>query len=136
MAKHLTQDDVRRVAQLLQSWKFKLTWDLLVEACNKTYDLKTTRQALSRNKQIKEEFGIRKRSLKTGVEHSPRPNDINTAHARIERLLGRVKELEQQNERYRETFIRWQYNAESRGVTKNQLEAPMVAPSFGSEKNI
>lgn len=136
MARHLTDDDVRRITDLLKNWKFELTWDLLVKACSNILDIKTTRQALDRKVEIKEEFGIRKRSLKTGVDETARPNSINAAHDRINRLTQRVQELESQNTRYREMFKLWQYNAESRGIGKDILERPMPKPSFDSEDNI
>jgi hypothetical protein len=136
MAKHLTQDDVRRVVGLIKIWKFELTWDLLVDTCNEVYNITTTRQALARKTEIKEEFLIRKKALKTGVDESPRPNDINSAHARINKLVSRVKELEEQNSIYREKFIRWQYNAESHGIGKDKLDRPLPKPSFDSENNI
>lgn len=136
MARHLTPDDVRRIVNLLKSWKFDLTWSLLVEACSASLDIQTTRQALSRKAEIKEEFNIRKRSLKTGVEESARPNSINAAHDRINRLTQRVKELEEQNARYREIFVRWQYNAEARGLRKDLLDRPIPKPSFDSDSNL
>lgn len=136
MARHLNADDVRRIVNLLKNWKFDLTWDLLVQACSNKLDIQTTRQALNRKAEIKEEFRIRKRSLKTGIDETPRPNSINTAHDRINRLNRRVKELEAQNMHYREMFIRWQYNAESRGIGKDLLDRPMPKPSFDSEDNI
>jgi len=136
MARHLTSDDVRRIVNLLKSWKFDLTWNLLVEACRTSLGIETTRQALARKAEIKEEFGIRKRSLKKGVDETSRPNSINAAHDRINRLTQRVKELEEQNARYREMFVRWQYNAEAQGVRKDVLERPIPKPSFDSEDNI
>lgn len=136
MAKHLTDDDVRRIVNLLKSWKFDLTWNLLVKGCSESLDINTTRQALSRKAEIKEEFNIRKRSLKTGIDETARPNSINAAHDRINRLTRRVKELEEQNARYREMFRRWQYNAEARGIGKEILERPMPVPSFDSEHNL
>ena len=108
----------------------------MVKACSNILDIKTTRQALDRKVEIKEEFGIRKRSLKTGVDETARPNSINAAHDRINRLTQRVQELESQNTRYREMFKLWQYNAESRGIGKDILERPMPKPSFDSEDNI
>jgi hypothetical protein len=136
MARHLTEDDVRRIVNLLKNWKFDLTWDLLVKACSVTLDIQTTRQALNRKAEIKEEFGVRKRSLKTGVDETSRPNSINAAHDRINRLTQRNQELEAQNMRYREIFKRWQYNAETRGVGKDVLDRPLPKPSFDSEHNI
>ena len=136
MAKHLTDSDVVEIVELLQSWKFKLTWELLVQACEKSLGLTTTRQALNRKAQIKEEFDIRKRALKTGVDDTPKPNSIQQAHARIARLLKRNKELEEQNALYREKFLRWQFNAERYGVGKEQLEKPLMRPDLGSDKNI
>ncbi|WP_269621318.1 hypothetical protein [Zhongshania sp. BJYM1] len=136
MARHLTEDDVRRIVNLLKNWKFDLTWDLLVKACSVSLDIQTTRQALNRKAEIKEEFGVRKRSLKTGVDETSRPNSINAAHDRINRLTQRSQELEAQNMRYREIFKRWQYNAEARGVGKDVLDRPLPKPSFDSEHNI
>lgn len=136
MAKHLTHKDVRDIVEILKNWKFELTWDLLVQACEHTLNITTTRQALSRKAEIKEEFKIRKQSLKTGVDETPRPNSINAAHDRINRLYQRVKELESQNERYREIFKRWQFNAEARGVSQDILNRPIPKPSFDSENNI
>lgn len=136
MAKHLTDNDVTEIVELLQSWKFKLTWDLLVEACEKSLGITTTRQALNRKVQIKEEFDIRKRALKTGIDDTPKPNSIQQAHAQIARLMQRNKELEEQNNLYREKFLKWQFNAERYGIGKDKLETPLRRPDLGSDKNI
>ncbi|MEQ5817686.1 hypothetical protein J3362_19385 [Marinobacter sp. NFXS11] len=136
MAKHLTEDEVQRILNLLRGWQGKLTWALLVRACETACGIKTTRQALDRRPEVKEEFQIRKRTLKTGLEETNRPNDLNTAHGRIQRLLTRIRELERQNEMYREQFIRWQYNAHNNNISKAKLDAPIPRPDLDSEHNI
>lgn len=133
MAKHLTEDEVQKVLTLVKGWQGKLTWDLLVDACAANCGIKTTRQALDRRPEVKDEFQIRKRTLKTGIEGTSRPNDLNTAQARIARLLTRVRELEEQNAIYREKFIRWQYNAHNYGISKQRLDAPIPKPDLDSE---
>ncbi len=133
MAKHLTEDEVQSVLSLLRGWQGKLTWDLLVRACEASCGINTTRQALDRRPEVKEEFQIRKRTLKTGIEESNRPNDLNSAQMRIQRLLTRVRELEEQNAIYREQFIRWQYNAHNYNISKEKLDAPIPKPDLDSE---
>jgi len=136
MSKHITQNEIKDIVNLLRSWQFKLSWDLLIKACSENLGIDTTRQALSRKAEIKEEFNIRKRALKTGVDESPRPNSINQAHQKIARLQKRANELEVQNNLYREMFLRWQFNAERHGVTKQMLDRPLAKPILDAEHNI
>lgn len=127
MARHLTETDVQRILALIESWKYDLKWDSLVKACEIDLGIKTTRQALNRKVQIKDAFQTYKKTKKLDLSDvgAARPNDINTAHARIERLLERVKKLEYENRLLKEKFLTWQYNAEQRGMTEEALNRPI-----------
>lgn len=136
MARHLTQTDVKNIVIMLEKWSYELTWDLLVDACHSQLGIKTTRQALSRKQEIKDTFGITKSRLKVKGQHYARPNSINVAHQRIERLANEVNALRDANDFLIEKFVRWQYNALNRGVTLEELERPLPQQDFGNLKNI
>lgn len=127
MARHLTDDDVDRIIALINTWQYGLKWDSLVKACDDSLGIKTTRQALNRKDRIKEAFQRRKQSLKLDLSDTTaaRPNDINTAHERIERLMKKIQRLEAENQALKEKFLVWQYNAEQRGMTEESLNRPI-----------
>ncbi|WP_273210287.1 hypothetical protein [Marinobacter subterrani] len=135
MARHLTDIDVNRILALIDSWQYDLKWEALVKACEINLGIKTTRQALSRKQQIKEAFQTYKKTQKLDLSDvsAARPNDINTAHQRIERLLKRIEKLEYENRLLKEKFLVWQYNAEQRGVTEEMLHRPI--PRHGKGDN-
>ncbi|MFL1484786.1 hypothetical protein [Marinobacter sp. LN3S78] len=137
MAKHLTENDVNRILALIEGWKYDLKWDALVKACEISLGIKTTRQALNRKQQIKDAFQLYKRSQKLDLSGATaaRPNDINTAHARIEGLLGKIRKLEYENKALKEKFLTWQYNAEQRGMTQESLNRPIPRHDSGGEGN-
>ncbi len=136
MAKHLTQDDVKEVINLLNKWHYKLTWDLLVKACDEKLGLQTTRQALNRQRAVTEAFGLTKERLKVKGGHYARPNSINEAHKRIEGLASEADALRNANEFLIEKFARWQFNALARGMTMEELDRPLPQQDLGNLRNI
>lgn len=136
MARHLTQDDVKNIVSMLHKWAYELTWDLLVDACEKQLGIKTTRQALNRKQEIKETFGLTKKRLKVKGQNYARPNSINVAHQRIEGLANEVNALRNANNFLIEKFVRWQYNALNRGMTLEELERPLPQQDLGNLRNI
>ena len=110
MARHLTDDDVERILALIESWKYDLKWDALVKACEISLGIKTTRQALHRKQKIKDAFQMYRRTQKLDLSDSSaaRPNDINTAHQRIDGLVKKVQRLEYENAALKEKCLIWQ----------------------------
>jgi hypothetical protein len=127
MARHLTENDVNRILALIEGWQYDLKWSSLVKACEISLGINTTRQALNRKQQIKDAFQMYKRSQKLDLSDAaaPRPNDINTAHARIEGLLKKMQRVEYENKVLKEKFLTWQYNADQRGMTEESLNRPI-----------
>lgn len=127
MARHLTDHDVNRILALIESWQYDLKWDALVKACEISLGVKTTRQALNRKPQIKEAFQNYKKTQKLDLSDvtAARPNDINTAHQRIERLMKKIEKLEYENRVLKEKFLVWQYNADQREITEEMLNRPI-----------
>lgn len=136
MARHLTQDDVKKIVNMLHKWSYELTWDLLVKACEDELGITTTRQALNRKQEVKDTFGLTKKRLRVKGQHYARPNSINVAHQRIEALANENTALRNANDFLIEKFVRWQYNALNRGMTLEELDRPLPQQDLGNLKNI
>jgi hypothetical protein len=136
MARHLNQDDVRKIVNMLHKWSYELTWDLLVDSCKDQLDIATTRQALDRKQEIKETYGLTKKRLKVKGQNYARPNSINVAHQRIEALASELTALRNANNFFIEKFVRWEYNALNRGITLEELERPLPQQDHGNLRNI
>jgi hypothetical protein len=136
MARHLTQDDVKKIVNMLHKWSYELTWDLLVDACKNQLDIMTTRQALNRKQEIKETFGLTKKRLKVKGQNYVRPNSINVAHHRIEALANELNALRNANNFLIQKFVKWEYNALNRGMTLEELERPLPQQDHGNLRNI
>jgi len=112
MAKHLTLGDIDKVLELIDTWEYELTWNNLVSACEAKLDITTTRQALSRRERVKDAFNLRKKVIKSsGGQYYARPNSLDLAHQRLDRLAHENERLKLENKRLIERFIKWQYNA-------------------------
>lgn len=125
MAKHINEKDVRVIKGILDGWQGKLSWDLLVDAYENRTGYRPTRQALSRNDQIKDAFNDRKKSLTDKGSFRSRPQSLKLAADRIERQEATIQRLKNENELLLEKFMVWQYNANKRGVTEDQLNEPL-----------
>jgi len=121
MAKHIDKADVRKVKEILDGWDGKLTWEYLVDEFETRIGRAITRQALSRNADIRNAFNDRKTFLASGVSIKSKPQSLNSAAQSIDRLKAENMRLEKENERLLEMFLVWQYNAYKLGLSENQL---------------
>lgn len=125
MAKHLTEHDVQLFVGLLDGWEGKLTWDSLCDAGGKLIGSRPTRQTLNAHAVIKTAFNDKKQLLKSGFTPLKRPQSLAMAEQRIRRLEGENQRLQAENARLIEKFVRWQYNAQKRGISEDVLESPL-----------
>lgn len=136
MAKHLTLDDVEKIVALIDGFEYDLTWDHVVSQCEAKLGIKTTRQALSRRDRIKDAISLRKKTLKSnGGKYYARPNSLDLAHQRLDRLAQENERLKLENQRLIERFLKWQYNAALRGVTEAMLDRPLPATDLASDRS-
>ena len=135
MARHLTEHDIRVLIDFIDAWEGKLTWDGLCDAALEVFGFRPTRQTLNTHQAIKSAFLAKKKHLKTGVLPSKRPVSLSMAEQRIRKLEGEVERYKFENEQLIEQFIRWQYNAQKRGVSKAMLDEHLpVIDRDSSEK--
>jgi len=127
MGPHLTEKDVARIKKLIEEWSEpKLTWPLLVEACEKKFGIVRSRQALAKPTVLYEAFTDRKAALKAPTEKAGWIKDINEANERIEKLTEDNQRLKFVNQKLLEKFKIWQANADMYGVTQAKLNQPLV----------
>ncbi len=128
MKKHLTDNKIDAIVEIIDGWTDRLTWELLVNKIAAKFG-RYTRQALDKHARISDAFTERKKFLRSGHKRS-------TAHLselakksveRIERLEAENRRLRAENNSLLEQFVRWQYNAAARGMTAEQINAALPA---------
>ena len=122
MARHLTEHDIQVLIDLIDAWSGKLTWDGLCDKGGELLGFRPTRQTLNSHRAVKSAFDNKKTQQKNGVVPSKRPQSLAIAEQRIHKLESESARLTSENDRLIEQFIRWQYNAQKRGVTKAMLD--------------
>jgi len=122
----LSVNDVNSIKKLIQGWTSnKLTWELLVIACENELNIKTTRKTLLTRETITTTMKVRKSELKAPSQVPIQFSDIHRANDRIVRLSKRVSELEAAQEVLLDQFSRWAYNADAHGLNEDILNQPI-----------
>lgn len=125
----ITEENLEDILLLINTWDSKLTWDLL---CHKVAELLNVRsierQSLANYPDIQKAFSKRKQKIKEQEAAIPEKNvTIDYLKKQVNNLKAQVQRLEEINDRYKKTFIIWQYNAYMKGMTENDLNKPLVA---------
>ena len=129
MAKHLNDDDVKSIANLIRDWsKDKLTWGNLCRKCEELFGVTATRQTLFAHKKIREAYSARKRHISRDGVRTPMPSSLAFAAGRLARQQALIEELQERNDRLLEQFVKWEYNAYKRGISIDELneELPRI----------
>jgi hypothetical protein len=107
-----------------------LSWNSLIEAIDERTRVRYTRQALNNHERIKLAFSVRREALKA----TRGPTRVATAtpeHAALLQINARrgaeIERLKAENARLLEQFVRWAYNANTRGVSEEVLNRPLPA---------
>lgn len=126
MAKHLDKKDIMAIVNLIRGWpEEKLTWSAICEAAEPLVGKSPTRQSLNAHEAIVTAYQTKKEALKSRGPQKPRPASLNIAAARISNLESEIEELKMENERYKQQFVVWQYNAYKHGLKEHQLNQSM-----------
>lgn len=132
-AKNLDDAGIKEIVEILDGWSEKLTWDLLIDAINFRTHNEYTRQTLHKHERIRNAFDLRKIALADGdtTVRSVRSPELQKALERIARLEVETKRMESENTQLLEQFVRWAYNAHTRGLDSNFLNRPLPPVSRG-----
>jgi uncharacterized protein (UPF0335 family) len=132
-ARNLDDAGIKEIVEILDGWSEKLTWDLLIEAINFRTHNEYTRQTLHKHERIRNAFDLRKIALADGdvTIRSVRSPELQKALERIARLEVEAKRIESENTQLLEQFVRWAYNAHTRGLDSNFLNRPLPPVNRG-----
>lgn len=129
MARHLTDDDISNVVEILDDWPSdtKLTWDRLVDAVESELGFRVTRQTLQGKARVKLAFHEVKQIFSGAVREvsAPTPPSLKVASERIARQQRTIERLEKENHQLLEQFHTWLYNADKHNITIEQLSEPL-----------
>jgi hypothetical protein len=133
LARHLNARDVESIVSLIQGWSdTKLTWDAICEAAESLVGKKPTRQSLNSHEEIVSAYKVVKKGLKEAGPKNPRPSSLKSAADRIAKLERERDQVKEENRRYKQQFVLWQYNAYKYGMKEYQLNEPL--PSIDRER--
>lgn len=131
-APDLTDERIQAVIEILDSWKGKLTWDLLLKTAEVKIGIAYSRFTFAEYPTIANAFALRKKALSgtSKVEPSlPRDEQVRAALEQVARYRIKVDRLEAENQLLLEQFVTWAINAERSGVTMAKLNAPLPKPN-------
>ena len=117
----LTPARIEGIADIIRTWRGRLTWRRLCEEIERQSHASYTRQALDRHLQIKTAYNLRR-----GSGASPdQTENPSRSEERLQKLRLQVKELEKIQQNLLERFARWSVNAAQRGLDEDYLDRPL-----------
>jgi len=135
-SKNLGYAEIKQIAEILDGWSGKLTWELLIDAIELRMFSRYTRQALYKHERIRHAFELKKNELsevRNDVKRVASPQ-LQIALDRIARLESENRRLESENNLLLEQFSRWAYNAHTRGLDHEFLNRPLPSVNRGQTK--
>lgn len=124
MAKHLNRSEIKAIKNIILTWDGKITWSDLCESVYKNLNRTITRQSLSAHDEVVEAYRTKKNSSNLKKFGLKKPANLTIAAQQIINLKAENEMLKKQNNRYKEQFSYWQYNAYRHGLTMEQLNRP------------
>ena len=128
----ITADTLPVALHLLDKWTGKLTWSLYAEKLAMTLGVDSiSRHTLFMYSEIVQAFNLKKDQLRDNANMATVVGDvtIDMLLQEIATLEAKLKRLEDKNEKYKEKFVRWQYNIYMMpGVNFEKLEKELDSP--------
>ncbi|PTB91946.1 hypothetical protein C9993_11650 [Marinobacter sp. Z-F4-2] len=123
---YLTDKDEKRIIRLIEEWSEpKLTWPLLVKACEEKLGIVRVRQSLMKLPAVDMAMKNRKAALKAPTLKPGWVSDIHEANERIEKLTNDNQKLMSALRDMHARFVIWQANADMHGLTESMLNQPL-----------
>ena len=138
-APDLTPEILQDVMDILDGWKGKLTWPLLLDAVKQKTGILYSRFTFAEYPAVANAFGLKKDTLRgtwTAAPSVPRDEKVKAALEQAERYKAKAERLEQQNKLLLEQFVTWAHNAERGGVTMDKLNKPLPKPPRDRSKGV
>lgn len=118
---NLTPQRIGTIIDIIHSWEGRLTWPALIKTVAGTMHSTYTRQALFKQERIRVAYDAYRASNTDSAGGRPVPAAIKASLERIKRLELENAELKMREALLMEQFVRWAYNASTRGLSENFL---------------
>lgn len=138
-APDLTQEHIVTVLDTLDTWRGKLTWDLLLGKLEAVWGHRYSRFTLASYAEVANAFAHRKDALRGTLPVSrgtPTDERVRAAMEQAERFKAKAERLEAENKLLLEQFVTWAHNAEKKGVTMDMLNMPLPKPDRDRSKGV
>lgn len=133
----LTDEIIREVIDLLDTWQGKLTWSLLLDSVKDKTGFEYSRFTFADYPIVANAFSLRKKALSGSWKpksNQSRDEHVKAALDQVARYRAKVERLEQENQLLIEQFVTWAINAERKGVTIAMLSSPLLKPGRDRSK--
>lgn len=118
---NLTPEKIAVIVEVIRSWDGRLTWPGLVKEVFEKTGATYTRQALYKHESIRIAYETYRESGREIEQGRPLPIALQASAERVRRLETENAELRKREALLMEQFIRWAYNASTRGLTEDFL---------------
>lgn len=118
---NLTSERIDTIIEIIHSWDGRLTWSALIKAVDQKMHCNYTRQALYKQERIRIAFEVYRTRNDNATSTRQVPIALRACVERVKRLEQENLELKKREALLLEQFVRWAYNAASRGLTENFL---------------
>lgn len=123
---NLTTARIDFIIEIIRGWDGRLTWPALIQAVANRLRATYTRQALYNHERIRVAFETYRASNSAGgIEGRPVSAALKASMERVQRLELENAELRKREGLLLEQFVRWAYNAASRGLSEDYLNQPL-----------
>lgn len=136
-APDLTPDKIEAALDTLDTWRGKLTWDLLLDKLEELWGYRYSRFTLSSYAKVADAFTLRKKLLSgtlPSTRGTPTDERVRAAVEQANRFKAKAERLEAENALLLEQFVTWACNAERKGITMDILNAPLNKPDRDRSK--
>lgn len=114
------------IVEVIDGWNGRLTWDLLIGEVTRRTGLSYTRQTLHRHDRIRVAFSAyRARAPQATSARASTDPEVQMLLDRLARVEGENKRLIAENGALLGQFVRWAYNAHTRGLSEAFLNGAL-----------
>lgn len=118
---NLTPAKIDVIVEIIRGWDGRLTWPALVLAVSSKTHATYTRQALFKHERVRISFEAYRAKRTEDGTRRPVSAALQASNDRVQRLETENAELRKKESLLLEQFIRWAYNASTRGLTEEFL---------------
>lgn len=114
------------IVEVIDGWSGKISWDLLIEEVARRTGLTYTRQTLHRHERIRVAFSAYRKPAPHATSHSASTDpEVQLLLDKLARVEGENRRLIAENSALLEQFVRWAYNAHTRGLSEAFLNSAL-----------